>query len=279
MLGLLWGSVPGLQIAWAELAAAKPGAHKRKRRRRRQRRREDAPGAALYPDLRTLLPSQLDFHQLVDGTHILRFTNIVWNAGEGPLELEGEPGSGGTETLYQNLRDAPIDGKLAQRRQVDGAILYHEGHGHYHFDDFASYVLLHDTGDGIYEPVGEGKKTSFCITDNEPLDAVLPGQYLSLPGETTGADARLGRYLSLFLPEQWVVIGDDPLPDGEYGLQSTVDPKGLLAEGEGGREENNVAIAYFTVADGQIRGRARQPRFFVVDQVIHADLYICSHLR
>ena len=34
--------------------------------------------------------------------------------------------------------------------------------------------------------------------------------------------------------------------------QSTADPVGLLAEGDGVREQNNAAITYFTVAGGQI---------------------------
>jgi hypothetical protein len=55
-----------------------------------------------------------------------------------------------------------------------------------------------------------------------------------------------------FLPDQWIVLGTDQLPDGEYGLQSTVDPNGLLNEGGGPAEGNNTAITYFTVDRGEI---------------------------
>ena len=47
-------------------------------------------GESLYPDLRTQPATDLSF-DLRDGTYVLRFSNTVWNAGEGRLELEGDP--------------------------------------------------------------------------------------------------------------------------------------------------------------------------------------------
>ena len=46
-------------------------------------------GTPLYPDLRTEPPSQLQFDTTSSGTHILRFSNTVWNAGRRPT---GDPG-------------------------------------------------------------------------------------------------------------------------------------------------------------------------------------------
>jgi hypothetical protein len=52
------------------------------------------------------------------------------------------------------------------------------------------------------------------------------------------------------------VLGEQPLADGEYAVQSTADPKGLLNEGERkidpARKTNNTAVTYFTVSAGQI---------------------------
>jgi hypothetical protein len=243
-------------LAWltgAVDARAKPGDHKhrhRHRQRRRERRRKQRP--PLYPDLQTLPPRDLRFDQLEDGAHVLRFTNTVWNAGEGRLEMEGnpDPASEGTKDLFQNIYDRPAGGHRVIHRRVDGEILYHPTHMHYHFADFASYQLLHQDEDGIYQPVGEGTKTSFCITDNTPVGAAAGRKYLTCQRELQGLSPGWGDTYTYDLPEQWVVLAEWPLPDGAYGLQSTADPKGLLAEGGGERETNNAAVTYFTVVAG-----------------------------
>src|SRR5689334_12474889 len=63
---------------------AKAGHHKK---RKRQHRRKSGD-KVLYPDLRTLPPTDFAFDQIDDGSHVLRLTNTVWNAGEGRLELQ-----------------------------------------------------------------------------------------------------------------------------------------------------------------------------------------------
>ena len=59
---------------------------------------------ALYPDLRTLPPSDLRFgsDSSLPGHSLLRFSNRAWNAGEGPLELRGDP-TQASKDVYQRI--------------------------------------------------------------------------------------------------------------------------------------------------------------------------------
>jgi hypothetical protein len=159
---------------------ARKNKHKKKRKkkkRKRRRRKQQAAGPALFPDLQVLPPSDLQFDRPgVD--RLLRFTNTIWNAGPGRLELEGDvdPNREQVKRIFQNIYDAPVGGAQVGRQQINGTIIYHKEHGHFHFAEFASYVLLVNNGGG-YVPLTPGTKTSFCITDNNPLNTSLPAQY------------------------------------------------------------------------------------------------------
>jgi hypothetical protein len=239
---------------------AEPGERKRQRRRERQRRRkrrrrrDAAAGPALYPDLQTQPLVGLRFDQLDDGTHVLRFTTTVWNAGEGPLELEAPTSKkrGRAGRLYQNLYDAPVAGERAARRRVHGRIIYHDGHQHYHFADFAAYELLQCDTAGDCRPIGESPKVSFCLVDSELVEGPHPRQYKVCERKRQGITPGYGDIYAADLPDQWVVLSNGPLADGEYALRAIADSENLLAEGGGAREENNAATAYFTVSGGEI---------------------------
>jgi hypothetical protein len=131
----------------------------------------------LYPNLRTLPVSDLRFDMHPDpdkaSQHILRFANTVWNAGEGRLELESDADSPDVpEPIYQNLYDAPVGGNRIERKRVASDFIFHPNHNHFHFADFAEYLLLgQDTTTGAYRPMKtEGIKTSFCIMDSERVE-------------------------------------------------------------------------------------------------------------
>ena len=216
-------------------------------------------GPARFPDLRTRPPTDLRFDVLADGTHVLRFTNTVWNAGEGRLELEGNPrprqaGS----AVYQNLYDAPTGGARVGHRQVSSDVVYHPTHEHYHFADFANYLLLKQDRDGRYRATTQrGVKTGFCVLDWARVRGSSGPQYTECGRELQGLSVGWGDVYGYWLDDQWVVLGGRRLADGEYGLRSTADPKGKLAEG--GRDGNNAATAYFTVRGGRITDVRRRP--------------------
>lgn len=229
--------------------------------------RKGACGApTLYPNLRTLPVSDLRFDMHPDPDratqHILRFANSVWNAGEGPLELESDvdPTSDEPKPVYQNLYDAPVGGNVTERRLVGTDFIFHPQHKHFHFTDFAEYRLLEQNPGGNYRPVKtEGIKTSYCVMDTWQKEGDAPGQYTTCNADRQGLSPGWADTYRADLYDQWVVLGDQPLPDGEYAVKSIADPRGLLDEGGGEREKDNTAITYFTVVGGAIQDERPDP--------------------
>jgi hypothetical protein len=196
---------------------------------------------------------------------VLRFSNTVWNAGEGRLEIQGnpKPKKNIAKQIYQNLYDDPVGGNRTSHKQVATDTIYHPGHQHFHFANFASYILLERVSGQYVESTKKGAKTSFCIMDTTRVSGSYPSQYTSCGRELQGLSVGWGDTYSASLPDQWIVLGSQALADGEYAIQSTADPKDLLDEGgrviDSARESNNTAITYFTVSNGQIGNVRNQP--------------------
>jgi hypothetical protein len=226
--------------------------------------RDGACGApTLYPNLRTRPVSNLSFARHPDdqATWILRFANTVWNAGEGRLELESDIDSTDMpKPIYQNLYDAPVGGNRTERKRVARDFIFHPQHNHFHFADFAEYQLLGQNPGGNYRPMKtEGVKTSYCIMDTQRREGDYPDQYTTCNADRQGLSPGWADTYRADLYDQWVVLGDQPLPDGEYAVQSIADPQGLLDEGGGAREKDNTAMTYFTVDGGVIQNEREEP--------------------
>jgi len=207
-------------------------------------------GAALYPDLRTLPPTNLYFDRVVYGdgsTHyVLRFANTVWNAGSGRLTLEGQKRS----KIYQRVFDAPQGGNLVQRIYIGNDSIYHEGHEHYHLENFASYLLLKKDASGVYQATTKkGTKTSFCVMDTSRVSGSYSAQFTSCGRTYQGMTVGWGDTYGASLIGQWVDLGYSPLADGTYAVRSTADPLNKIAESNDG---NNRASTCFTVRSGTI---------------------------
>jgi hypothetical protein len=207
-------------------------------------------GAALYPDLRTLRPTNLYFDRVVyaDGSthHVLRFANTVWNAGSGRLTLEGQKRS----KIYQRVFDAPKGGNLVQRIYIGNDSIYHEGHEHYHLENFASYLLLKKDASGVYQATTKkGTKTSFCIMDTSRVSGSYSAQFTSCGRTYQGMTVGWGDTYGASLIDQWVDLGTSRLADGTYAVRSTADPLNKIAESNDG---NNRASTCFTVRSGTI---------------------------
>ncbi len=199
-----------------------------------------------YPDLKTLRPSNLSFDQVAWGdgtTHwVLRFDNTVWNAGEGRLELQGQKRG----KVYQNLYDAAQGGALARRIYVGNDAVFHEGHDHWHFANFASYLLLQQDADGVYRATTKkGSKTSFCVMDVRQIGGGYGAQYTTCGKELQGLTVGWGDVYGASLIDQWIDLGSSRLAAGTYAVQTTADPANKLDEG--GRDGNNTATTCFRV--------------------------------
>jgi Lysyl oxidase len=226
--------------------------------------------ALLYPDLKTTPPSELRLETVVmpDGAvrNLLRFSNTVWNAGQGPIELRGSLTSNGTVT--QNVYD---DSGAVASFAVGQNFTFHEGHNHWHFDDFAEYQLwtksAYDawvaSGRSIGQAQRVGSKSTFCLMDTKIVQS-LPGTpgsavYRQCGLELQGISVGWGDTYRYYLADQWIDLGASTLADGTYVLRSVADPKNRLFESANRADESreslvaNEAITTFTVQRGRLK--------------------------
>ena len=200
-----------------------------------------------YPDLRTLPPADvlLDSRTVGQATrYALRFSTTIWNAGQGPLELRGAA-SGDKTLAYQRIHD---DAGGFTKRLV-GQFVYHDGHDHWHFENFAEYELWPEpeyrqwlaSGRQEGQPRWRGSKTtglheSFCVRDSEPVES-LPGSpdakvYDACDQELQGLSVGWGDSYPFFLAGQWILLGETSPADGCYVLRVIADPNNVLYESE-----------------------------------------------
>lgn len=201
-----------------------------------------APIELRLPDLRTLEPSDLRLEVRRDGTRRIRLANTIWNAGDGPLELRGEPDrAAGKMRVFQVLYTA--DGTTSERPA--GEFAWHPNHAHWHLEDFAVYQLWSLTAAGeLDRVVADGGKVSYCLIDTERVDTRRPGfeaarGFRGCGRLRQGLSIGWGDHYHAGLDGQDLELGD--LPDGLYALLSSANPRGLLLEAD---RDNNAATIY-----------------------------------
>jgi hypothetical protein len=163
------------------------------------------------------------------GRKYLRFTGTVANLGEGGLRVVGKrEGRDSSLTAYQRL-----DGSGREVRI--GTMIYHEEHNHFHLEGVSRYRLL----DGQGKEVRVAPKVTFCLTDTRVADDSLrhfsnTPVYIQCSPSPNATDVRMGisaGWADVYakdLPGQSFDITD--LPGGEYTLEMTSNPRGILYE-------------------------------------------------
>ncbi len=197
----------------------------------------------------------------------LRFDQLLANTGTGPLDVRFEQPAG----------IAPVDDQQVPVRQriqrsdgghddvSTGSVLWHAIHGHYHLDGFAQSRLWAVDAGGARAgaaPVATGAKVSFCIatTSIHPAfwgarafgPSAYPAPDCLEPDSTSDGLDHFKQGLSVgwadaydwFLPGQYVEVGD--VPDGDYILDTTVDPGGRLVESD---RTNNCGAVRVRLSD------------------------------
>ena len=233
-----------------------------------------ASAAPKYPDLRSLPPS--DFHlgtALVDGEnhYVVRFTNLIANAGTGPFELHGAP-------------HFPVDGQFDASQWIYddtvgltiepvGVFAFHPSHQHFHFDGFARYELWRKrdydraaaVGFSAGAPLFTSPKVSFCILDLSRYDNASgppTAVYRTCSPAMEGLSAGWADVYDWTLPDQWVDVGQTPLPDGEYVMRTIADPGNIVHESPGKADPNresqiaNSASSPITILNGRLSAGA-----------------------
>lgn len=221
---------------------------------------EDRPNSnsdELLPDLQVIESSITEGLRVdtttIPGSALLRFTTEVANGGDGPLEVWAD------EVLENNTQNVFQRTYLADGTSQDveaGGFSYFEPHGHSHFDDFSQFNLREINPDGsVGELVASGDdKYSFCLlnirqpfpelTDNA---IIADGRGGDSCGDIQGISVGYSDVYNAELENQWIDITG--VPDGDYWLEITIDPKDRLLETD---NDNNTAIVQVSVDNPEL---------------------------
>jgi len=200
------------------------------------------------PDGSTCHQSEIDEDQ---AQTCLRFDQVLGNRGTGALDIRFDQLSGvppvDDQEVPTSQRIYRSDGSFYE--SAAGNVHWHAIHQHYHFDGFAQSALwaTNAAGDRVgSSPVATGNKVSFCIAttsinpDYWGQQAFGPSSYpapdcLEPESSSSGLDHfKQGMAVgwtdeyNWFLPGQYVEVTG--VPDGDYILETTVDPTARLIE-------------------------------------------------
>lgn len=183
----------------------------------------------------------------------LRFDQVLGNIGKGALDIRfsqpvGVPPVDDLE-LATSQRIYRSDGTFSD--VPAGHVEFHAIHQHFHFEGFAQSSLWRTDAGGHRAgsaPVATGNKVSFCIATTSinsdywaqrafGADA-YPAPNCLEPESTSGGLDHFKQGMSVgwtdeynwFLPGQYVEVSG--VPDGDYILDTTVDPTGRLIESD-----------------------------------------------
>ena len=204
----------------------------------------------LLPDLRTFPPANVEVRSQPNG-RVLRFSNTVWNAGEGPLELRGV-----TDVATRRIhvfQHAFTARGLTEEWHV-GEFLWHPTHTHWHLEGFAVYQLWSINQAGEMEVLAASSdKVSFCLIDTDiaaPDNDLRPPsrQYTGCGRGRQGLSVGWGDTYRSYLDGQSLPL--DSVGDGLYALVSIANPEGRLRESDTG---NNAGLVYLAIISDRVR--------------------------
>lgn len=183
----------------------------------------------------------------------LRFDQVLGNIGDGALDLRFDQPAGvppvDDQEVPTSQRIYRSDGRFID--VPSGNMHWHAIHQHYHFDGFAQSNLWRTNAQGLRAgsaPVATGNKVSFCIAttsvhpDYWAQQAFGPSAYPApdcLEPDSTrhgidhfkqGMSVGWSDEYNWFLPGQYVEVTG--VPNGDYILDTTVDPTGHLVESD-----------------------------------------------
>jgi len=210
-------------------------------------------GDVHLPDLQTRQPSTL---VVTDSGTFLRFSNTVWNGGNGPLELRPEYNTqtGKTDAYQRFYTHTKRKGWtfVSESEAPVGSFEFHLNHNHWHFDDFAKYELEPLAGGA---PIPDTKQT-FCIAETDYFGGnTHAAKRRTYPTSNCGKDKLQGlgpgwgdRY-PYYVSGQEIAIGT--VPAGYYCLRSTADPLEVIEEMNDGNNVGAITISLTAPGPGR----------------------------
>lgn len=200
------------------------------------------------------------------GRNLLRFSTAIGNMGDGPVVLTSSSSDinpDGTQQVTQVIYARQGDQFVVKRNRVGGNFIWHPGHGHFHYEGYADYRLLHSVngqpGGVVLRADGTpavGDKVGFCLI-NVSSSFTIPGTNVSsstlpnynLPGQPSVScgfvqGLHVGRadvYSSIY-DGQWIDVTG--VPNGQYFLEVTIDGSNTVLEKD---ETNNTVRVPITL--------------------------------
>jgi len=228
-----------------------------------------APGTPLYPDVRALPPSDIYLGRETvnfQRHYVIRFSTYMYNAGPGRLEIHGTPRTAldlnfqASQWIYEDPAGLTVE--------PIGTLFWHQAHNHFHFDGYGRYELWTKTGYDRAAAAGFTKgsplyvspKVSFCMMDSAPVDdgALNVRYYQTCTPAVQGVSPGWADLYDFTLPDQWIDVGTNRLPDGQYVLRNIADPTNMVVESPGKADpakESQIAnsgVTPITIVNGQL---------------------------
>ena len=186
----------------------------------------------LFPDLEMAPMFQISL-STVDGHPALRFGTIVYNVGDGPMQMRAKRRVGDElKKVFQVISNQ--DGTIRRIRKYQANVFYSgDGHDHFHIRGFNT-VRLNPVPDNPYEMTERRlRKIGFCLVDSlrkttNPPPNPAPGPSFYSCGYSASAKVRTGISVGwgdVYAPSTTFQDLDvSGLPTGHYRLCAVVNP-------------------------------------------------------
>ncbi len=173
---------------------------------------------------------------------LYRFTQPIANIGAGPLELREETDANFVQDIYQRIDDS---GGGINEVLVGTFPNAHPPYGHMYLVGIAEYRIRTVTsGNGVGPVIASYLKTSYGLYDYDEYNTSLPGAPAT--PRYNGTDQYLGISVGWadVYPDDYAgqYVDITGVPDGQYWLETEVDPLNLLQESNNSNNTTRVLV-------------------------------------
>jgi hypothetical protein len=209
--------------------------------------------AQLLPDLTMLQPSEFHLDLQGGGVRLLRFSTSIVNLGPGRFDVVGSDPDPSDSTKLTRVTQRLQQGGSWITQPTAATMFYAgDGHDHWHVFGLQDFKLAFQATPN--DRIATGVKTGFCFWDNVNLSNA-PRYYTGATECHQQSDGTVPMGLSVDWGDRypWSIafqyIDVSQLPNGNYCLTVTADPRGEFIEAD---EANNSARTLIAIQPGGV---------------------------